>query len=156
MREHPVIHTGLVLLVLSGCGVFTAPADRVELTVEVSRDTLLIQADTLTIRVRATNPTTDTLRFDGGGCLLQFEIRDSAGDVVAPERLACPAILRDVRLGPGDTLNATFAWYGERWTSLRSPPPPDLLPAGIYHVYGVLDAIGDPQRTRARPVLLVE
>jgi len=156
MRPHSVIHVGLAILLVAGCDVFTGPADRVDITLAVSRDTLLIQADTLAIRVRVMNPTADTLRFDGGGCLLQFEIRDKAGDVVAPELLACPAILRHVRLAPGDTLNATFGWYGERWTSRVSPPPPELLPAGTYQVYGILDAIGDRQRTDARTVILVQ
>jgi len=140
---------------LAGCALSTEPAGRVDVTVAVSRDTLVQLTDTLVIQVRALNPTTDTLRFDGGGCLLQFEIHDADGQLVAPDLLACPAVLRHVRLAPGDSLTARFQWYGERWTSRISPPPPELLPGGRYQIFGILDAIGDRQRSQPQAVALL-
>jgi hypothetical protein len=146
-----------VAVLVAGCDLFTGPASRVDLTVAASRDTLVRETDTLVIHVRAANPTADTLRFDGSGCLLQFKIYDAAGELVAPAQLACPASLEHVRLAPGDSLTADFRWYGERWTNAfpRGAPPPELLPPGRYRIYGILDAIDDQQRSDPRTVALI-
>jgi hypothetical protein len=144
-------------LVATACGLVSSPADAIDLTVAVSSDSLIRGTETVVIHVSARNPTTRTLRFDGGGCLLRFEIHDAAGHVVAPDVIACPAILRHVRLEPNDSLTTDYRWHGERWTNAipQGAPPPELLPAGRYRIYGVLDAIGDRQRSAATLVELM-
>ena len=148
---------GPTVLLATGCSFVASPADAVDVTLTVSHDSFVIGNETVVIHVSAHNPTTRTLQFDGGGCLLQFEIHDPTGQVVAPDIVVCPSVLRHVRLEPGDSLTTDFRWYGERWTNTfpQGAPPPELLPPGRYRIYGVLDAIGDRQRSAARCVELI-
>ena len=142
-----------VMIGTAGCLATTEPVHRVTVEVRVPRTTL-VRGDSMTIEVVATNLTSDTLRFTGGGCLLWYEVRDAGNDPVAPEGLVCTAILRRVVLAPGDSLTADFDWHGDTGTpGFHSEEA--LLPEGAYTIRGLLRATEGTERSESVGVTLV-
>ena len=140
----------LAALLLGSCGIFTAPEERLDLDVSVTPREFA-RGDTATIAVRAYNRTSGVLTFQSDACPLVFEILSESGDLAAPEGIACAQPLLTWDLQPGDSLAASYTWYGERWRNWGSAttPPPALLPAGEYRVFGVLRSID--KRVRSAP-----
>ena len=110
----------------------------------------------MTIEVVATNLTSDTLRFTGGGCLLWYEVRDAGNHPVAPEGLVCTAILRRVVLAPGDSLTTDFDWHGDTGTFAPGFHSEEaLLPEGAYTIRGLLRATEGTESSESVGVTLV-
>ncbi len=126
-----------VVIGSAGCLLTTEPVHRVTVEVRVPRTTL-VRGDSMTIEVVATNLTSDTLRFTGGGCQLMYEVRDAGNDHVAPEGFICTADLRRVVLAPGDSLTADFDWHGRTGIVPGFHHEEALLPEGAYTIRGLL------------------
>lgn len=145
-----------VVIGSAGCLLTTEPVHRVTVEVRVPRTTL-VRGDSMTIEVVATNLTSDTLRFMGGGCQLMYEVRDAGNDRVAPLEIVCPAVLRRVVLAPGDSLTAGFDWHGDR-TGTFVPgfhSEEALLPDGAYTIRGLLWSTEGTESSESVGVTLV-
>ena len=143
-----------VVIALAGCLLTTEPVHRVTVEVRVPKTTL-VRGDSMTIGVVATNLTSDTLRFTGGGCQLMYEIRDAGNDRVAPLSFVCTAVLRRVVLAPGDSLTADFDWHGDRGFVPGSHSEEALLPDGAYTIRGQLRATEGTESSESVSVTLV-
>jgi hypothetical protein len=142
------------------CGVVAARIDILLQPIVVPADTLrhvaadsvlsfsvaravLWTDDTVTVTFAVTNPRPDTLRLQGSGCTFRVRAYDQTGALASPVGIVvCTADLAHwATLAPRATYTRVFTW---RTTDGRmiGPPGPAPLPAGLYDLEPVIDAVG--------------
>jgi hypothetical protein len=104
-------------------------------------------AEGLQVTVRGENVSSRVLFPEVGPCVLTFDVLNADDEVVTTG--PCPMALWDGRLDPGDAYEFTFTWHGE-----TGGADGEVLPAGTYHVRGILDLASGPARSGAVPVEL--
>lgn len=125
-----------------------------QIATEVSIDLPAFRpGETAKIQVKVTNggSRATTLCFTSG-CMLAFQVQDADGRVVAPGGFACTLDAPTVTLAPGQVWTWDFAWKGEGYDPYSGFYP---LPAGVYSLYGGLDAFNFHQLSDPVPVELL-
>lgn len=95
-----------------------------------------VPGDTVHITITASNPTDRVLNVSGSGCAQSFSVEAAGGEPVGP-RFVCALEFVERSLQPGEVLQDTFEWTGERYDSSRRVYDP--LPAGTYRVRGYFE-----------------
>ena len=117
----------------------TAPGDYDQLGMITSiqvTPTQFKSGDNVTIKVVSRNASTVpvTLHFSSG-CLQGFNVKNQAGQVVAPQPVACTANVSVITLKSGEVIDNTFQWNGGTGYAGNTK-----LPAGDYEISAHLNA----------------
>ncbi len=112
---------------------------------------VLVRGVSTNVTVRLRNVGTQSVRMTWSGCPLWFDVFDVGGRGVydSLQGIMCPQVVGSTVLGPGEDLNATFAWNGRGSDGA-------LLPPGWYSLLPFTTAYGAPIETEPMLTELVD
>lgn len=150
MRRRAFAMLALSLASLTGCDVFTSPAEAMpDVSLALSAPTAAPDRP-VTLTVTATNRTSRVIELAAFACEPGFQVVRPDDEIVGPPGVICAAVvLPPVRLTPGQSITRTTSWAG-LGAAAGSPLAGALLPAGEYRLRGHFLVISDERARYAR------
>lgn len=144
MRPARLALLSAAFITLAGCA--DEPVTGIEgvvIDARAARDQV-VTGDTVTLTFAVANTSFRDVKLTTGGCLLDGEVRDGAGEVVSLAATGCLTAITTVTIHPGEVIERDILWKADRYDTMGPTAMP--LAPGRYRVYPVLHANGEHRR----------